>query len=224
MTSHIRRPLAVLLVLTALSAGCGGNGSPPAATKVETSAAEPGLPAGFTTRVVQDHGFSIALPKAWRAIDAHAALSAGIKEFRKRNPQIVRQIEALARPNSPIKLLALGATVRGFVTNLNVIVTRIPESIGFDEWTAAEIKEIEKVPTVTRLQREETQLRPGRAVHLTYRATFNSRGGSFAAFVHQYMVKSDGLLYILTYTTLPAAEPRFRDTFADSARSFRLTR
>ena len=55
-----------------------------------------------------------------------------------------------------------------------------------------------------------------------YRASFRRPGGSYAAFVHQYFVRNEGFLYVLTYTTLPSSEPRYRRTFADSARTFQL--
>ena len=210
------------LSIAALAAGCGDSGEPRSAPNVETRAAGAATPPGFVTRVVKEQGFSVALPKSWRSVDAHQALSSRMKEFRKANPQIGRQIEALAQPNSPIKLLAIGPRVGGFTTNLNVIVTRIPASVGFADWTAAEIANIRKVTRVARVKREDLQMNPGRAVHLTYQARFNSPRGPFASFVHQYMVKNDGFLYILTYSTLPSAEPRYRDTFAASARSFRL--
>jgi hypothetical protein len=151
-------------------------------------------------------------------------LSGGLKQFRKANPQLGSELEALARPNSPIKLVAVDPKLeRGFATNLNLLVTEIPSGIEFDQWTSVQVAEIEKVQTVKGLKREETQLRPGRALHLSYRVSFKRPSGSFVAFVHQYMVKNDGFLYVLTYSTLPSTEPKYKKTFADSARSFRLT-
>jgi hypothetical protein len=221
----MRRAAAlVALCLAALLSGCGGSEGPPSATNVETKAAGPGVPAGFTVRVVKDQGFSIALPKKWSSLDAHEALnSATMKRFQKANPGLAGQMQALSQPNSPLKLLAIGPSGDGFLTNLNVIVTRIPSKIGFEEWTSAEIKEIEKVPSVDDVQQEETQLQPGQALHLNYLASFNRTGGSFEVHVHQWMVKNAGFLYILTYTTSPAQEPKQRQTFDDSAHSFRLT-
>jgi hypothetical protein len=221
----MRRAAALVAVcLTALLSGCGGDDGAPSATNVETKAAGPGVPAGFTVRVVKDQGFSIALPKQWRSIDAHEALnSETMKRFQRANPQLAGQMQALAQPNSPLKLLAIGPAGDGFLTNLNVIVTRIPSEVSFEEWTSAEVKEIEKVPSVKDVQQEETQLQPGQALHLNYTATFNRTDGSFEVHVHQWMVKNEGFLYILTYTTSPAQEPKQRQTFDDSAQTFRLT-
>jgi hypothetical protein len=221
----MRRAAAlVALCLTALLSGCGGDGGPPSATNVETKAAGPGVPAGFTVRAVKDEGFSIALPKTWRSLDAHEALNSDtMKQFEKSNPQLSGQMQALSQPNSPLKLLAVGPGGDGFLTNLNVIVTRIPSELGFEEWTSAEVKEIEKVPSVKDVQQEETQLQPGQALHLNYLASFNRPSGAFDVHVHQWMVKNEGFLYILTYTTSPEQEPKQRETFDDSAHTLRLT-
>ncbi len=220
----MRRAAVVALCLTALSAGCGGKGGAPSAANVETRVARAGVPAGFTVRAVRDEGFSIALPKKWRSLDAHEALSSGsMKSFEKANPQLAAQIQTLAQPNSPLKLLAIGPSGNAFVTNLNVIVTRIPSNLGFDEWTSTEVAEIQKVSTVKDLTQQKTQLQPGQALHLGYRASFNRSGGSFEVFVHQWMLKDEGFLYILTFTTSPAQEPKQRKTFDDSAHTFRLT-
>lgn len=217
----MRRAAALLLGFAVLSAGCGGKD---ASTDLETRTAGPGVPAGFTVRAVKDQGFSIAFPKDWRSIDAREALGGGLDDFKKANPQIAGALEGLARPNSPIKLLAVDpSSSTDFLTNVNVLVTPIPSGISFDQWTSAQVAEIRKVETVKGFTREETQLRPGRALHLTYRATFNRPRGAFVAFIHQYMVKRDDSLYIITYTTTPSSEPRERNVFADSARSFRLT-
>ncbi len=226
LTTRMRRAVVVVvaLCLAALLAGCGGNGGAPSATNVETTAAGAGIPAGFTVRAVKDEGFSIALPKKWRSLDAQEALSSGsLKSFEKANPQLADQIQALAQPNSPLKLLAIGPAGNGFVTNLNVIVTGIPSNLGFDEWTSAEVAEIQKVPAVKDIKQQKTQLQPGQALHLGYRASFNRSGGSFEVFVHQWMLKDEGFLYILTFTTSPAQEPKQRKTFDASAHTFRLT-
>ena len=222
----MRRAAALVAVcLAALTAGCGGKDDSLSATNVETTAAGPGVPAGFTVRAVKDEGFSIALPKKWRSLDAKEALSGStMKSFEKANPSLAGQMRALAQPNSPLKLLAIGPGGGGtFLTNLNVIVTQIPSNLGFDEWTSAEVSQIQKVPSVKDVKQEETQLQPGQALHLGYRASFNRASGTFEVFVNQWMVKKDDFLYILTFTTSPDQEPKLRQTFDDSAHTFRLT-
>jgi hypothetical protein len=225
LTTPMRPAAALVVCLAALSAGCGDNAGPRAAKNVETQQAAPGLPRGFTLRVVKGQGFAVALPRRWRSLDAQAALRGeAMRQFRKANPQLGQQIEALTRPNSPIKMLAVDPRVRtGFVTNLNVIVTPIPSGVSFDDWTSAEVREIKSVQTVRALKQEDLRLSAGRALHLSYRASFNRPGGSYTASIHQYMVKDDGRLYILTYTSAPGSEPRYRPVFEKSARTLRLT-
>jgi hypothetical protein len=222
----MRRAAAlVALCIGVLAAGCGGDGGAPAATNVETKAAGPGIPAGFTVRAVKNERFSIALPKKWRSLDARQVLAAGTKDFEKANPELGGQVRALAQPNSPLKLLAIGPGGEGsFVTNLNVIVTQLPPDLEFDEWSSTEVKQIEKVPSVKAVKQEETQLQPGQALHLNYRASFNRANGTpFEVVVEQWMVKKDDFLYILTFTTAPSQEAKQRQVFDESAHTFRLT-
>jgi hypothetical protein len=222
----MRRAAALIAVFGALAAGCGGNGDPPAAaTDVETKPAKTTTPAGYTVRAVKDEGFSVALPKAWRSLDAKQVLASGtMKQFEKSNPQLKGQVQALASPDSPLKLLATGPAGKdGFLTNLNVIVTQLPPDLEFDEWTKAELAEIQKVPTVKDVEQEVTQLPAGETLHLNYHASFNRPRGEFEVVVNQWMVKKDDFLYILTYTTSPSQEAKLRQAFDDSAHTFELT-
>jgi len=217
----MRRAAILAMGLVLVVSGCGGKD----AQRSATQAAAPSMPAGFAVRHVPDHGFSIALPKQWESLDAREALNSdAMKRFRKVNPALGSQVEALTLPDSPIKLIALAPNKQGgFLTNLNVLVTELPADVSYDEWSSSEVAEIEKVPTVTGLRKEETQLSTGRALHVTYRAAFNRPNGRFVALVHQYLVKDDGSLYVLTYTTTPRLEPRLGKVFEQSARTFRLT-
>ncbi len=208
--------ILLLLCVGALATACSGN--------AESRAGRPKPPAGFTLRAAGDLGFSIALPRRWRSLDADQALSSEqAKRFAKDNPQLRGELQALTRPNSPVKLVAVDPAARpGFLTNLNVVETRLPPSVSFAKWSAAEVAQIKLVPTVRDVRAEELQLPPGRALHLSYHARFNLRQGSSTAVLHQYLVKHDELLYVLTYTTQPAVEATYRATFEESARSFRL--
>lgn len=222
----MRRAAALVAALGALAAGCGGNGDPSAAaTDVETKPAKTTTPPGYTVRAVKDEGFAVALPKTWRSLDAkHALASDTMRQFEKSNPQLKGQVQALAEPDSPLKLLATGPVGKdGFLTNLNVIVTQLPPDLDFDDWTKAELAEIQKVPTVKNVEQEVTELPPGETLHLNYHATFNRASGPFEVVVNQWMVKKDDFLYILTYTTSPSQQAKLRQAFDDSAHTFELT-
>jgi hypothetical protein len=217
----MRRAAVVSLGLAVLVAGCGGNG----AQRSATQSAARSVPEGFTVRRVPDQGFSIALPKHWASLDAREALNGGaLKRFRKANPALGSQVEALTLGGSPIKLLAVAPNKQGgFLTNLNVLVTDVPAEVSYDEWSSSEVAEIQKVPRVSDLRKSEIQLSSGRALHVTYRAAFDRPSGRFVASVHQYLVKDNGSLYVLTYTTTPKREARLGKTFEQSAQTFRLT-
>jgi hypothetical protein len=217
--------LALALCLPFPLAGCGKEDETKAKTSIETQSADATVPVGFTVRLVRDQGFSIALPKEWQSIDAHAALnSKQMQKFRQANPAFATELNALAQQNSPIKLLAVGPDPdRGFVSNLNVLVTPIPSDLSYARWSSAELGELKKVPTIKRLTQAQVQLPAGRALHVTYRATFNRRGGGFTAFIDQYLVKKGTSLYVLTFTTTPRLRGRFERTFSTSVRTLRLS-
>jgi hypothetical protein len=220
------RKVAVLAVgLALLVAGCGGKAASKSATDVETQAAGSNVPAGFTLRLVRSSGFSIALPRAWQSLDAREALkSESMQRFLKINPELAPSIQALTEPNSPIKLLAVGpGHDRGFVTNLNVLVSRIPSGVTYEQWSSAELAELQKVPTIEGLTQEETALAPGRALHVTYRTSINRQSGTFTAHIDQYLVKKGSSLYVVTFTTTPRLLASLEPTFSRSVRTFRLT-
>jgi hypothetical protein len=225
LTTAMRRAAFLAVGLALLAAGCGGKEASKSATDVETQAAGSNVPAGFTVRLVRSAGFSIALPKAWQSLDAQEALkSESMQRFLKINPELEPSIQALAQPSSPIKLLAVGpGHDRGFVTNLNVLVSRIPSGVTYEQWSAAEIAELKKVPTIDGLVQEETLLEPGRALHATYRTSINRQSGRFTAHIDQYLVKEGSSLYVVTFTTTPRLVGSLESTFSKSVRTFRLT-
>jgi len=210
------RRWVVVLCLAAVAAGCGGTTQtqlPPAKT-----------PAGFRLHTVSDPKFAIAVPQAWRTLDARQALSSSrTKAFAQANPELSAEVETLARPNSPIKLLAIDPhAAQGFATSLNVLQTRLPSKLSFEKWSAAELAQLKLVRSISGIRQSETQLSPGRTLKLTYRARIRRQRGSFQAVIRQYLVKHNDFLYVLTYTTLPATVARDRTIFDLSARTFRV--
>ncbi len=222
----MRRILAVLplAVVAVIAAGCGsaGEGAKPA-TSVQTVAAPPKTPAGFTVRSVRAQGFTIAVPKAWRSLDASSALrGAAVKRFEQENPAAAGAVEALSRPSSPMKLVAVDPSGTDFATNVNVLVSRIPAGTPFDRWTKAEAAQIQ-VLKPTHLRKGPVQLAPGEGYKLAYRARLTIRGIPQELAIHQFMVKRGGMLYIVTYTTSAAEEASRTKTFDRSAQTFDLT-
>jgi hypothetical protein len=214
----------VVVLLGALAAGCGSKESaPPTATNVETPAAVPSTPEGFTVRAVPKEGFAIALPNEWRSIDAATALSGeSVKRFERENPSAAGAVRALAKPNSPMKFVAVDPTGRRFATNVNVLVSQIPADASFERWTTAETAQIAALRP-TRLTKGAVRLPAGKAYRLAYHARLRIRGALRDLAIHQYMVKRGSSLYVVTFTTEAAAEDRLRKTFRQAAHTFTIT-
>jgi hypothetical protein len=221
----VRRIVVVVLLLVGLAPGCGGSkeSARRSATGTETRAEGPIVPAGFSVRAVRDEGFSIAVPKEWRSIDASTALGGeSAKQFERDNPAAAGAVEALARPNSPMKFVAIDPSGRDFATNVNVLVSRIPANASFQRWTTAETAQIAALEP-TRLTKQPVRLNPGKGYRLTYHARLRIRGTPRELAIHQYMVKRGPFLYVVTFTTAAKEEARFSDTFEQSAHTFTIT-
>jgi hypothetical protein len=194
-----RRSLPLLCL--AVLAGCGGG---QAVT----------IPDGFTVRTVEKPAFSLALPQHWRSFGDTSHTSA--KSITGGNQRLRLELETLARSDSPIKLIGVDPTggLRS-ATNMNVLQTRVPSSISFDEMTRIEATQIRRASGIKRIEQEQTEVPAGRALHLTYhpRAT---------ALVQQYFVRHGDFLYVLTYSSPSAAGEQYAAVFDQSAHTFAL--
>jgi hypothetical protein len=219
------RRIVVVLLVASLAAGCGGNKkvAAPSPTNVETLAATPRTPAGFTVRAVRSEGFAIAVPRPWRSIDASTALrGAAVKRFERENPAAAAAVEALARPSSPMKLVAVDPSPsNGFATNVNVLVSRVPSGASFEQWTKAETEQIAALNPRS-LTKATVQLPAGKAYRLAYHARLMIRGSSRELALRQYMVKRGPFLYVVTFTTAADRASALTPTFERSARTFDL--
>ena len=195
----MRRRLLLLAALVVL-AGCGGS---------KTQA----TPAGFTVRTVAEPSFSIALPKGWRSCDSRSSRAAN--EAAGRNSALRMELQLLGKSDSPIKLIGLDPAARTFVTNMNVLQTRVPSSLSFEELARTEAAQIKLTSRVKEIRQQEAVVPGGRTLHLSYRTRSN-------AAVHQYFVKHDELLYVLTYTSAPAESARYAKIFDMSAHTFQV--
>jgi hypothetical protein len=195
----VRRRLLLLAVLVVL-AGCGGS----------TTQA---TPAGFTVRTVAEPSFSIALPKGWRSFDSRSSRAPNAAAGR--DSALRMELKLLGKPDSPIKLIGLDPAARAFVTNMNVLQTRVPSSLSFEELARTEAAQIKLVSGVKEMRQQQTVVPGGRTLHLSYRTRSN-------AVVHQYFVKHDAVLYVLTYTSAPAESAPYAKIFDMSAHTFQV--
>ena len=195
-----RRPLPLLCL--AVLAGCGGGHA-----TVDT-------PRGFTVRKVEKPAFSLALPQRWRSFGDTSHASA--KSIAGGNQRLRLELETLAQSDSPIKLIGVdpGGGLRS-TTNMNVLQTRVPSSISFEEMTRIEATEIRRASGISRIEQETTEVPAGRALHLTYHP-------HATALVQQYFVRHGDVLYVLTYTSPSAAAARYAAIFDQSAHTFAI--
>jgi hypothetical protein len=107
------RLLAVLA--TGGFAACGGGDDEP--TRV-------GEADGLATYEVESSGFSIGVPADWQAVDADEAFEKETLEaMREADPELAPILDAIAAPDSPIRLVAVDPDADdGFATNVNVVV------------------------------------------------------------------------------------------------------
>ena len=204
----MRRRSSFLLLLGVL-AGCGGSGG--------GHPAAPSRPTGFTVRGDSHTGFSIALPKSWRSLDRSTALTAArLRRFAKANSRLRAELQALAGPHSPIRLIAVDPTgQQSFRANMNLIQTRVPKSLSFEQLSKHEATQIKLVSPVHDMHQATLQLAAGPALRLTYHV-------GQSGVVYQYFVKHGSFLYVLTYTTSTAALVRYAKIFEMSAHTFQL--
>lgn len=195
-----RRPLPLLCL--AVLAGCGGG------------QATVTIPDGFTVRTIQKPAFSLALPQSWRSFGDSSHASA--KSITGGNQRLRLELETLAQSDSPIKLIGVDPTggMRS-ATNMNVLQTRVPSSISFDEMTRIEATQIRRASGIARIEQETTKVPAGRALHLTYHP-------HATALVQQYFVRHGDSLYVLTYTSPSGDGARYAPLFDQSAHTFAL--
>ena len=149
------------------------------------------IPQGFTVRTVERPKLSIALPAAWRSV-------------------------ATNKVDAPVKLVgALPEHGQRLVTNMNVVETRVPSSLTFEQMTMTEAKQLELGAGARDIEQDVKTLPAGRALRLVYRARTN-------AIVHQYFVRRGDLLYVLTYTTKAGNGAQYAETFDKSAQTFEV--
>jgi hypothetical protein len=202
-----------LLLIALLLAGCGFGGE---------SAPEAVVGDGLTRYEISSGRFSIGVPETWHATTSTQMKKASFKRFADQNPAFAAYAGAVAKKNSPFKFFAYDPVVRKrFATNLNVMVTPVPERVTPEKYKRSALAEAKAIAH-SRLESSEVELPAGKALRIEYRARFLLNGRRKAIATTQYALLLDNTSYVLTYTTLPALRSDYADWFKLSAESFQL--
>jgi len=202
-----------LLLIALLLAGCGFGGE---------SSPEAVVGDGLTRYEISSGRFSISVPETWHATTSSQMQKASFKRFADQNPAFAAYANAVAKKNSPFKFFAYDPVVRKrFATNLNVIVTPVPEGVTPEKYKRSALAEAKAIAD-SRLHSSEVDLPAGKALRIEYRfrLRLNSRRQGVAT--TQYALLLNGKSYVLTYTTLPALRSDYANWFRLSAESFHL--
>jgi hypothetical protein len=235
---HAKAGLLLVLLLLFVAA-CGGSDdggstegaatdeTPTEATETtDTSATETAEEAAdLQTFEVESAGFSLGVPSSWTGLSGDEFTKSGtLEEFGKENPSLAPYLNALQADNSPMKLLAADPELEGaFATNVNVLVQDVPEGTSAKDYADLNRSGLSSSLDIQgTIQTEEVDHEVGDAAVARYRANLSAGGRQRTfSFVQYYFVNGTDA-YVVTYTTVPGAEDRYRDDFEASAGSFRF--
>lgn len=175
----------------------------------------------FERHAVPGQGMSLAVPASWVAVSASLP-PAAIARLGRDNPKLAPYLGQLTGPSSAAKFLALDPAVRGgFATNVNVVVTRIPGSVTFDQYRGVIVREVGSIVGSAGIDTRDVTVSGTRAVRLSYPFRITV-GRTYTVATLQYAFLRPGKSVVVTYTTLPRLKSRYAATFARSASSIRF--
>lgn len=182
--------------------------------------------AGGTKRLeIPAAGASIAVPAAWKAIDATIVTnSQEFGRFIDENPSLRPFVDQMRGPRSGIKLMVFDLKLtRGFATNVNVVVGGSPGV------TLAQLATLYKEELGTLLPTLQgpvatsvVSLPSAKAVRASYRIGFKTAGRTFTVQSLQYVVLRANKSIVVTFSTLPTQARARSATFTAIARSLRF--
>jgi hypothetical protein len=205
---------ALLLVVMLATSGCGGSENEPHKT---------GEAAGLARYEVPGETFSIGVPTSWNALSADRVFKgADIDTFAARNPDAGQMVDALKRPDSPMKFLAFDpAKKENFVTNMNIVVEPLPSAVPLDSYVEATLTQLRQASFVSgEIDHERVTLPAGPAEKISYTSRFTYADGTRDVSTLQYALVQGETAYVITYSTVPSLASAYADDFARSAESF----
>lgn len=185
--------------------------------------AAPGHAGDTRTLRVAEVRLSFAVPKSWVTVNARDVAGAAGKALRRENPQLASILDALSQPGSPVRLLAFDpATLGGFLTNVNVVVVRVPGGVSFAEYQRLTKAELDRFPSLVAAPTVRAVTLPaGRAVRTHFRATVVTGGRRVVSDISQFAFLRSGRSVVITFTTGTAAA-KAAPVIARAARTIRF--
>jgi hypothetical protein len=213
----------VFLTATLAAAVLAGCGSAPRPNEPPQRV---GTIAGFTRYSVPSAGFSLAVPKSWRAMTADQAFGPrrkALDQLINENTDIAQFRDIFERPDTPIKLVAVHPEAdTGRATSLNVLVMKAPGDGSFEDFIHASEGDLDQIKRETRgFKRVVVSLPAGKAQRISYLASYRYSGRLLLVETVQYGLVADGRSFILTYATPNGLAHEHAGDFQRSARSFR---
>ncbi len=229
--------LAGLAIVPAL-VGCSGQPAPPptpttpptpTATVQSSGAGSEGQLEGWTRYEQADEGFAISLPPGWQQMDLDPqTVRESMQNVLKDNPQMAEALGEQAQ-----SMAASGVKFWGFdmsdlssdspsVTNVNVLVTDVPENVTLDQYEQVNAEQLEQM--ATDVKHERVNLPAGEAIKFTSTLGTSTQSGSIQQSLTQYALLESGKSYIITFTTEASKLAGNAQTFQKIAESFELLR
>jgi hypothetical protein len=194
------------------------------ATALATALVATALAAGSQTLRVPSAGLSFSVPDSWRTVDARVAAGQAGRKLRDENPQLASLLDTIARPNSPVKLLAFDPKpIERFSRNVNVVVTEVPASVTFDDYRQATASELAGLPgLIGKPALTVAKLPAGRALRTRLRAGVVVDGKTNVAEINQVAFLRGTRSIVVTFTTTASNAAAFRPLVNRGARSIRF--
>ena len=191
-----------------------------------TSAAVTAAPLGkVTTTNVPEAGLSLALPSAWRRVDAKTAGKIAKESLAKENPQLAGILAELDRPGTGLVFFAFDpAGAKQFATNVNIIVSKIPNGVTLAQLVAASKSELSGIPgRVGDVTSVPTTLPGGSAARSVVDVALANKGKKVIARVTQFAFIRPGRSVVVSFTTRRSGYAHYVATFNAAARSIRFS-
>ena len=117
-------------------------------TALVTGAAVTAAPIGSVKRTnVPAAGLSLALPSAWKLVDAKTAGKIAKETLAQENPQLAGILAELDRPGTGLVFFAFDPKgAEQFATNVNIVISRIPNGVTLAQLAAASKSELSRIP------------------------------------------------------------------------------